>query len=143
MGTLNHSVKALVLTDAQKLSLEMMCNCQKTIVMKAWGEFSGTVEKLGQTLQKMPKLYEQDGKDYDSIVYAHYFIGSTDIFITERDGDELFGYTILNGDYEMSEFGYSFLPELKGLSLLNLDFYWEPKTLREALKNVSEYFEDI
>jgi hypothetical protein len=44
----------------------------------------------------------------------HYFIGGTDIFICEYDGgNEMFGFNILNGDYEMAEFGYISLAELR------------------------------
>lgn len=141
---MNNAANANNLTDAQKIAFDMMCDCQKPIVKQAWDEYANTIEKLGQTLQKIPKFYEQDGKGYDSIVYAHYFVGGTDIFITEREEENgLFGYTILNGDYEMSEFGYSSLDELKSIRVLNLDFYWEPKTLREALKETSSYFDNI
>lgn len=144
MGTMNNAANANNLTDAQKIAFDMMCDCQTPIVKQAWDEYANTIEKLGQTLQKIPKFYEQDGKGYDSIVYAHYFVGGTDIFITEREEENgLFGYTILNGDYEMSEFGYSSLDELKSIRVLNLDFYWEPKTLREALKETSSYFDNI
>lgn len=141
MGTLSNVATANNLTDAQKIGFDMMCNCQKPIVEHEWPQFASIIENLGKILQKLPALYAQDGKGYDSIVYAHYFVGGTDIFVTEREGDELFGYTILNGDYEMSEFGYSNLCELKGIRVLNLDFYWEPKTLREALKDISSYFD--
>lgn len=140
METISNVAIAQNLTEAQKLSFDMMCNCQTPVVKSAWDEYSHIIEKLGQTLLKMPHLYEQDGKGYDAIVYAHFFIGSTDIFVTERDGDEMFGYVILNGDFEMSELGYISLKELKELAFLNLDFHWRVKTLRQALKKRSKYF---
>ncbi|MCQ2082106.1 MAG: hypothetical protein MJZ11_10640 [Lachnospiraceae bacterium] len=143
MGTMNNAANANNLTDAQKIAFDMMCDCQKPIVKHAWDEYATIIESLGQTLQKLPPLYSQDDKGYDAIVHAHYFVGGTDIFITEREGNELFGYTILNGDYEMSEMGYSSLAELKSIRVLNLDFHWEPKTLREALKDISSYFDKI
>lgn len=141
--TFNAEATALTLTEAQRLAFEMMCDCQTPLVKGAWRDYSSIVEELGQTLGKMPKLYEQDGKGYDAVVYAHYFTGATDFFVTERDGDDMFGFAILNGDYEMSELGYLSLRELKGISSLNLDFHWEAVTLREALKEISPYYDDI
>lgn len=143
MGTMNNAANAINLTDAQKTAIEMMCDCQKTCVERGWSEYGAIIERLGQTLSKLPPLYAQDGMGYDAVVYAHYFAGGTDIFVTERECDELFGYTILGGYYEMSEFGYNNLSELKGLRFLNLDFHWRPKTLREALKETSSYFDGI
>ena len=134
--------KAQKLTKAQKASLEMMCECQRPVVDSAWEAYASTLEELGNTLLKLPKVYAQDKLGYNAIVYAHYFVGSTDIFVTERNGDDMFGYAILNGDYEMSELGYLSLSELKSLPGLNLDFYWDETTLREALANVSDYFDN-
>lgn len=135
--------KAQKLTKAQKASLEMMCECQRPVVDSAWEAYASTLEELGSTLLKLPKLYAQDKLGYNAIVYAHYFVGSTDIFVTERSGDDMFGYAILNGDYEMSELGYLSLSELKSLPGLNLDFHWDETTLREALANVSDYFDNL
>lgn len=143
MDKMNNSANANPLTEAQELSLKMMCNCQTPIVKNAWSEYADTLENLGQNLQKIPALYAQDGKGFDAIVYAHYFAGSTDIFVTEREDDELFTYTILNGDCECAEFGHQILSELKSIGVLNLDFHWEQKTLRQALKETSDYYEDL
>lgn len=128
------------LTNAQKASMQMMCDCQKPIVEGAWEEYASRLEALGDTLLKLPKIYSQDKLAYDAIVYAHYFVGATDFFVTERDGNDMFGYAILNGDYDMAEFGYLSLSELKSIPGLNLDFYWDETTLRDALTNVSDYF---
>ncbi len=131
------------MTDAIKTAYDFMCEHQRPIVNRTFFDYIDTLEELGKTLQKTPKIYAQDGKGYDAIVYAHYFFGDTDVFVTERDGDELFAYTILNGDYEMSELGYQSLSEIKNIAFFQLDFFWEEKTLREALKEVSDYFENI
>lgn len=131
------------MTDEVKIAYDFMCEYQRPTVNGAFWEYFDTLEDLGKVLQKVPKLYEQDGKGYDAIVYAHYFAGSTDIFVTEREGDDLFGYTILNGDYEMSELGYQSLSEIKNIKFFQLDFFWEEKTLRDALKDVSTYFDSI
>ena len=101
-----------------------------------------TLKRLEKEVNEIPALYSQDGKGKDAIVHAHYFTGGTDIFITEYDEaqDKFFGYTILNGDYQMSEFGYQSATELRNSKMTELDFFWQKKTLQEALENTSDYF---
>ena len=88
----------------------------------------------------IPKLYEQDGKGKNQVAYLHYFNPSSDWYITELDKENLmgFGYAILNGDTQMSEFSYISLIELTekfdGVSQMlqpNLDQYFTPKTLNQ------------
>jgi hypothetical protein len=69
--------------------------------------------------QGAPALYEQDGKGYDAIVYAHYFIGSSDWLITEYSPEEdvAFGWACLNGDRQVAELGYVSLTELESVAL--------------------------
>ena len=46
-----------------------------------------------------------------------YTLGTSSFYFSEWDGeDELFGYTILNGDTQMSEWGYTSLEELKNIT---------------------------
>ncbi len=89
----------------------------------------------------MPNIYEQDGKGYNAVVRIHYFVGGTDWYITEMDKitGEMYGFTVLNGDYEMAEFGYidsEFLIDnnLPPLSKPQLDFYWNYQTINEILE---------
>lgn len=142
MATLTMAATAQKLTKAQKASMEMMCKCQIPIVQEYWNEYSGTLEELGTTLMQLPKYRSQDGLVYNAKVYAHYFGGATDIFITEREGELMFGYAILNGDCEMSEFGDFSLEEIRSLPL-ELDFHWEIKSLKEALQDTDDYFDGI
>ena len=88
----------------------------------------------------IPKLYEQAGKGKNQVAYLHYFNPSSDWYITELDKENLmgFGYAILNGDTQMSEFSYISLIELTekfdGVSQMlqpNLDQYFTPKTLNQ------------
>lgn len=90
----------------------------------------------------IPKLYGQEGKwkGKNQVAYLHYFNPSSDWYITELDKENLmgFGYVILNGDTQMSEFGYISLIELTekfdGVSPMmqpNLDQYFTPKTLNQ------------
>jgi hypothetical protein len=66
-----------------------------------------------------PALYEQDGKGYDAIVYAHYFLGSSDWLVTEYDPDtdEAFGWACINGDRQLAELGYVSLTELEAITV--------------------------
>ncbi|MCQ2208825.1 MAG: hypothetical protein MJZ34_00880 [Paludibacteraceae bacterium] len=118
-----------------------MCKCQKSVINEDWHEYEAIVRDLDEQLSRMPLLYEQENMGFRAMVYAHYFGGATDVFVTECSGDDAFGYVILNGDYENSELGYVSIKELTKIDMLNLDFFWEPCPLNEALLEVdSEYF---
>ena len=92
-----------------------------------------------EVIKTMPKTYEQDGKGMDAVVYLHYFRGSVDSWITEKDmgdgTDELqlqaFGMTTLTGSKENAEMGYISIEELIE-NHVELDLYWEPKTIKEV-----------
>jgi hypothetical protein len=76
----------------------------------------------------------------DKIIYAHFFIGSCDWWITEFDGNDLFfGFAILNGDVQNAEWGYISFNELKEIKVGNWlevdnDVYWTPKPASEVEK---------
>ena len=64
----------------------------------------------------------------------HYFYGGTDIYICEYDGiNEMFGFAILGGDLEMSEWGYFNLQELTNIAPLNIDYYFSEQSIEAAL----------
>lgn len=95
--------------------------------------------KLARPPKGTPKLYAQDGKGYDAIVYAHYFIGSCDWFVTEYDPEEdrAFGWACL-GDRRSAELGYVFLWELEevrvgGIFPVDFEVPWSPIPLRDAI----------
>jgi hypothetical protein len=94
--------------------------------------YAEPLERLTKAIQNIPSIGATGGmKEHPAIL--HYFIGATDIFVTEYDGkDEMFGFTILNGDYEMAEFGYISLAELRRISRMNLDYYWEGPSVEMA-----------
>ena len=85
-------------------------------------------------LETMPKVYEQDGKGDQAIVYLHYFTGSMDWYITERDTSveqlQAFGYANL-GDDQSAEMGYISIEELIRNGV-ELDLYWTPTTLEQV-----------
>ena len=74
-------------------------------------------------LDKIPKLYETENVPlHDKLIYLHFFIGGSDWYIAEFDGHDLFwGFAILNGDYEMAEWGYISFSELRELSVCGIE----------------------
>jgi hypothetical protein len=108
--------------------------------IEAYGE---PVERLNRTARSIPAIGATDGmKEHPAML--HYFCGGTDIFICEYDGkDQMFGFTILNGDYEMAEFGYISLSEIRRIAPMNLDYYWEEQSIEAArYKLYKHYFKE-
>lgn len=97
--------------------------------------FRAKLAEIAKLITTMPKVYEQDGKGDEAIVYLHYFIGSGDWHITERDtSDEqlqAFGLADLHGDG--GELGYICIQELIECGA-ELDLYWTPKTIAAIRK---------
>jgi len=53
----------------------------------------------------------------------------------------MFGFTILNGDYEMAEWGYISLSEIKNIKQLNLDYHFDEQSVEMAMyKMYPHYF---
>lgn len=92
---------------------------------------------LADLVSTMPKTYEQDGLGDAAIVSLHYFSGSCDWYITEKDCDpdgegqiQAFGYANL-GDDECAELGYISIVELIGAGV-ELDLHFTPCTLGQV-----------
>jgi hypothetical protein len=98
-------------------------------------------EPAKERLAKIPRLYETEKVPLKGkLIYLHFFIGGCDWHIAEFDGEDLFwGYAILNGDFEMAEWGYISLEELKSIKIppgfeIENDIYWEVKKASEIEK---------
>jgi hypothetical protein len=98
-------------------------------------------EPIKEQLAKIPRLYEtEDIPLKDKLIYLHFFIGGCDWYIAEFDGEDLFwGCAILNADYDMAEWGYISLEELKSIKIppgfeVDCDLYWEVKKASEIEK---------
>ncbi len=91
-----------------------------------------------EELSALPKLYETEKTPLkDKVIHLHFFIGSSDFYIAEFDGDDLFwGFAILNGDLQMAEWGYSSFSELKSINVSGLqvdcDLHWTAKPASEV-----------
>jgi hypothetical protein len=101
----------------------------------AW--FKKKMREVVWTMETMPATYETDGQGDAAIVHLHYFIGGSDWYIVERDGsdeqEQAFGLAILNGDTQNAEMGYINIGELVAHDV-ELDLYWNPRTLAEIKK---------
>jgi hypothetical protein len=106
--------------------------------------FAGLVAHWSHVIDTMPTTGQQDALGENAIVHLHYFYGGADWFITEKDagspddapedrGKQLqaFGWAeILPG---CGEYGYISIDEVCDAGA-ELDLYWEPKTVAEAIK---------
>ncbi len=95
--------------------------------------FASTLIELAQRIEKMPKSYETDGQGENAVVYLHYFTGSGNWWITEKDAeggvDQAFGKADLYGDG--GELGYISITELVENNV-EIDLHWTPKPLKEC-----------
>jgi len=76
-------------------------------------------EPTKERLSKIPALYETENVCLqDKLIHLHFFVGACDWYIAEYDGEDLFwGFVVLNGDYDMAEWGYISFEELKQLRI--------------------------
>ena len=76
-------------------------------------------EPSKERLAKIPRLYVTENIPLkDKLIYLHFFIGASDWYIAEYDGNDLFwGYVILNGDDVNAEWGYISFCELKAIKI--------------------------
>jgi len=93
--------------------------------------FFDKIVEFADRIKSMPKTAEQDGKGEDAIIYLHYFIGGMDWYILEKDIEDeqlqAFGLADLGFGAEL---GYIPITELLENNV-ELDLYFEPKTLAE------------
>jgi Ca2+-binding EF-hand superfamily protein len=87
-----------------------------------------------QELAKLPKLYETEHiGTADKQIFLHFFMGGCDWYIAEYDAENelFFGFTVLNNDYDMAEWGYISFQELRQLKHsfieVDRDLYWDIK----------------
>jgi len=94
--------------------------------------FQDMLYHLEQRIAIMPGPMAEE--EQPAIAYLHYFGGSYDAWITQKDIDgepqhQVFGYASFNGPGE-GEYGYISLPELFENGI-ELDLYWEPTPIEE------------
>ena len=116
---------------------------RSALIYGLMGEESNFFVELLTTLkariESMPQTYETEATDCkDKVIYLHYFGGSIDAWIAEKDiGDgtedlrqlQAFGLQSFSGLPE-AEWGYVSIQELIDHGI-ELDLYWKPKTVKE------------
>lgn len=80
------------------------------------------IAKIAMQITTDDELVNNDGTHN---VGFHYFVGNSDFYISEIKSDGLaFGYTILNGDIEMAEWGYQNIEEIINVSQwIEMDYH--------------------
>lgn len=100
-------------------------------------------EPTKERLNKVPRLYETENVSLkEKLVHLHFFIGGCDWYICETDSkDIMWGFCILNNDYEMAEWGYVSLSELQSIKTdgwleidCELEEIWEVKKAADVDK---------
>ncbi len=92
-----------------------------------------------ERLNRIPRLYATESTSIQSkLVYLHFFMGNSDWYVCEFDGEDLFfGYAILNDDHLNAEWGYFSFSELREISINGIEVDCEPEDLWSP-KPVSE-----
>ncbi|WP_163318780.1 hypothetical protein [Dysgonomonas sp. 520] len=116
---------------------KFMPSFQQDIISENEDAYRSELDDLEEQIHLIPD------KEQSTTVHAHFFYAGCDWFILSwnRDDDILYCYAILNCDVEMSELGYTLLSDLKEHGRIELDFYWEKKSLAQAkYDKYPEYF---
>ena len=97
-------------------------------MITTWNE--PTLEELA----RIPALYSTEpGPAKDKIIHEHFFMFSCDWYIAEYSPQSkiMFGYAILNEDYQNAEWGYVDYNELRELNIrgveVDRDLDWYPR----------------
>ena len=95
--------------------------------------FKAKILEMAETIATMPKSYDTDGQGNDAVAHLHYFTGSWDWYITEKDVNtdgqgQIQAFGMVDG-YEC-EMGYINLKEVTRAGA-ELDLHWAPCTLRQ------------
>jgi hypothetical protein len=107
---------------------------QLMATMKAPKEHAAALERLEIALKLCPPIGKTDeAKEHPAIF--HYFFGGSDFFVCEYDPKDglMFGYGILNGDLQNSEWGYFSVLEFAQSKYLNIDYHFPAQTIEAAL----------
>ena len=92
-----------------------------------------------ERLAKIPRLYETEETPLmDKEIHLHFFLGGSDWYIAEYDGQDLFwGFACLNRDLQNAEWGYVSFSELKSIKVCGMEIdcelqeFWKIKKARE------------
>jgi hypothetical protein len=120
-----------ILTTARNVAALIPRN-QYAVTVEHIEAFEEALIRLEEQLKKCPKLGATDGMKEHPAIF-HYFCGATDMYVSEFDGeDTFFGFTILNGDLDNAEWGYTSLSEITGIPVMNIDYHFEEQSIEAA-----------
>lgn len=131
-----------LIKETTYVKMLMPINQQKALTHQNTAFSKSLVKRLESELAEIPKEPQGDSVK-KSIVYAHYFYGGSDWYITDivEDRNMLFGYVILNGDTQMAEAGYISIDEIVNNGRIELDFYFTKEPLETILyKKYPDYY---
>lgn len=75
-----------------------------------------TIADKARSIEGKSEITDENGKH--PLAFKYTFGSNTTFYLSEWNGqDEVFGYTVLNGDTQNSEWGYSSLSEIRDLSV--------------------------
>ncbi len=97
------------------------------------GAFADIILNLAERIKTMPQVYETDGQGKNALAQLHYFVGSYDAHIVEKDTAEkqiqAFGWASFGYGFEA---GYISVDEL--LELAELDLFFTPCPVGQAIR---------
>lgn len=86
--------------------------------------FKNKMKEIADTYRRINTDSELINEDGTHTVGFRYFLGDTEIFLSEIDSDGIgFGYNILNGDLQMSEWGSTSLEEIMKIPYIEMDYH--------------------
>lgn len=88
---------------------------------------------------RMPRLYSQEGKGKDALVYVKWFGGPATWLLTEYDRTEHIGFGWCDLGMAFPELGYVHLDEVQAIRIpllgarIERDLWFTPRSLRDAI----------
>jgi hypothetical protein len=96
--------------------------------------FAEAMERLETRLRNCPTIGGTENMKEHPAIF-HYFYGGTDMYVCEYEPETgvMFGFVILNGDFQNAEFGYVRLEEILTIPPMNLDYHFAEQSIEAAL----------
>lgn len=87
--------------------------------------FAGKIKEIATAIEKAPKIYETDGMKEHPVILRYFHPTGTETLVCEIGADgEAFGYQVINGDWNASEFGYLNIDEIKNIPGMEIDYHF-------------------
>lgn len=105
--------------------------------------YSEHINQLNRLAEAANQLKARNDNGKDTIMYLHYFYGGADWYISEwqKSDDIFFGFANLNDDIN-AEWGSVFRKELTEHRHIELDFYFNPKAIKDIKVGGNFYYEE-